>query len=90
MMILELSRAAYAKWVPVIGCEPLPLTADYHQAVRQHIIDLHEEGGGLRALIEMVVEAGIFALKTSRFDLTNKARGLATAFFATQKLLPLH
>ena len=57
-MIRELSRAAYAKWVPVIGCEPLPMTADYDQAVRQHIIDLHEEGGELRGLIEMVTETG--------------------------------
>ena len=55
-MIRELSRAAYAKWVPVIGCEPIPMTADYDQAVRQHIIDLHEEGGELRGLIEMVIE----------------------------------
>ena len=56
--IRELSRAAYAKWVPVIGCEPLPMTADYNQAVRRHIIDLHEERGELRALIEMIVESG--------------------------------
>jgi N-acetylglutamate synthase-like GNAT family acetyltransferase len=56
--IRELSRAAYAKWVPVIGGEPLPMTADYNQAVRRHIIDLHEEGGELLALIEMVVETG--------------------------------
>jgi N-acetylglutamate synthase-like GNAT family acetyltransferase len=30
----------------------------YNQVVRRHIIDLHEEGGELRALIEMVVETG--------------------------------
>jgi ribosomal protein S18 acetylase RimI-like enzyme len=34
------------------------MTADYDQAVRRHIIDLHEEGGELLALIEMVVETG--------------------------------
>jgi spermidine dehydrogenase len=34
------------------------MTADYDQAVRRHIIDLHEERGELRALIEMVVETG--------------------------------
>ena len=56
--IRELSRAAYAKWVPVIGCEPLPMTTDYDQAVRRHIIDLYVERGELRALIEMVVETG--------------------------------
>jgi len=56
--VRELTRAAYAKWVPVIGCEPLPMTADYDQAVRQHLIDLYEEGGELHALIEMVVGTG--------------------------------
>ena len=34
------------------------MTADYNQAVRRHIIDLHEERGELRALIEMIVESG--------------------------------
>jgi N-acetylglutamate synthase-like GNAT family acetyltransferase len=56
--IRELTRAAYAKWIPVIGSEPLPMTADYDRAVRQHIVDLYEEGGELLALIEMVVEPG--------------------------------
>ena len=56
--VRELTRAAYAKWVPVTGGEPLPMTADYDQAVRRHLIDLYEEGGELHALIEMVVESG--------------------------------
>ena len=56
--VRELTRAAYAKWVPVAGCEPLPMTADYDQAVKRHLIDLYEEGGELHALIETVVETG--------------------------------
>jgi N-acetylglutamate synthase-like GNAT family acetyltransferase len=56
--IRDLSRAAYAKWVPVIGSEPLPMTADYDHAVRHHMIDLLEENGELHALIEMFVEDG--------------------------------
>lgn len=31
--VRALSRAAYAKWVPLIGREPLPMTADYERAV---------------------------------------------------------
>lgn len=76
LMILELSRAAYAKWVPVIGCEPLPMTADYHQAVRQHIIDLHEEGGELRALIEMVVETGHLRIENIAVRPDQQGKGL--------------
>jgi GNAT superfamily N-acetyltransferase len=52
--VRALTRAAYAKWVPLIGREPLPMTADYDRAVADHIIDLWEEGGELLALIEVV------------------------------------
>jgi N-acetylglutamate synthase-like GNAT family acetyltransferase len=55
-VVRELSRAAYAKWVPLIGREPLPMSADYDRAIAQHIIDLLEEGGRLLALIEMIPE----------------------------------
>ena len=52
--VRELSRAAYAKWVPLIGREPLPMAADYDRAVVEHIIDLLEENGQLLALIETI------------------------------------
>jgi len=55
--IRELTRAAYAKWVLVIGREPLPMTADYDRAVREHRIDLLFSGSRLAALVE-IVEAG--------------------------------
>ena len=38
--IRELSRAAYAKWVPGIGGEPLPMSVDYDQAVGGIAIEL--------------------------------------------------
>lgn len=55
--ILALTRAAYAKWVPVIGREPLPMTADYAAAARHHRIDLLEIGGDIAALIETIAAA---------------------------------
>ena len=33
--IRELTRAAYAKWVPLIGREPKPMTANYEERPRQ-------------------------------------------------------
>lgn len=47
-----LTREAYAKWVAVIGREPLPMTVDYAQAVTAHRFDLLEADGRLAALIE--------------------------------------
>ena len=38
--IAALTRAAYEKWIPVIGRAPKPMTADYDDAVRAHLIDL--------------------------------------------------
>ena len=56
--VRALTRAAYAKWVPLVGREPLPMTADYDRAVVEHIIDLLEEDGDLRGLIEMAPACG--------------------------------
>ncbi len=52
--VRALTRTAYAKWVPLIGREPIPKTADYDRAIADHIIDLWEEDGQLLALIEVV------------------------------------
>lgn len=51
--VRDLTRAAYAKWLPVIGREPRPMTVDYEVAVREHMVDLLHLDGGLAALIEM-------------------------------------
>ena len=51
--VRELTRAAYAKWVPILGREPRPMTADYSAALRDHLVDLLHVGGEAVALIEM-------------------------------------
>ncbi len=56
--IRALVRAAYAKWVPVIGREPRPMLADYDAAVRLHRFDLVEVLGQLVALIETELRDG--------------------------------
>jgi ribosomal protein S18 acetylase RimI-like enzyme len=50
--IRELVRAAYAKWVPLIGREPMPMSADYERAVREHQIDLLCTGDEIVGLLE--------------------------------------
>src|SRR5260221_8654308 len=52
--IRTLTRAAYAKWVPVIGREPKPMVADYAEAVRKHLIYLLCVGAELAALVETI------------------------------------
>src|SRR5579863_6465755 len=53
--IRDLTRTAYAKWVGLIGREPLPMQADYDRAVREHSIDLLTVAGALVGLIETIV-----------------------------------
>ena len=52
--IRMLTRAAYAKWVPVINRGPLPMTADMDRAVREHRVDLAFDGTTLVGLIDMI------------------------------------
>jgi N-acetylglutamate synthase-like GNAT family acetyltransferase len=52
--IRALTRAAYAKWVPLIGREPKPMGADYEAAVVEHLVDLYERDGKLLGLVEMI------------------------------------
>ena len=54
--ITALTRLAYAKWVAVIGREPLPMTVDYVAAIGKHRFDLLQADGALAALIETTPE----------------------------------
>ncbi|TPK39089.1 GNAT family N-acetyltransferase [Mesorhizobium sp. B2-5-4] len=38
--IRDIVRAAYARWVPVIGREPLPMRADYDKAIAERQFEL--------------------------------------------------
>jgi ribosomal protein S18 acetylase RimI-like enzyme len=53
--IRELVRAAYAKWIPLIGREPMPMLADYARAVREHQIDILWSEGRMTGLIETML-----------------------------------
>jgi GNAT superfamily N-acetyltransferase len=53
--IRALTRAAYAKWVALIGREPLPMQADYQCAAVEHTIDLLIVDGALAGLVETIL-----------------------------------
>lgn len=53
--IRDIVRAAYAKWVPLIGREPLPMRADYDKAVAEHSFDLAIEEGRMVGMIETML-----------------------------------
>ena len=76
--VRSLSRAAYAKWVPVIGREPLPMKANYEAAVREHLVDLLEVDGMLAALVEMIPESEWLLVENLAVAPTFQRRGCAT------------
>ena len=41
--IRDLTRAAYAKWVPLIGCEPLPMRVGYSFYARRGFQEFQRE-----------------------------------------------
>ena len=47
-----LTHAAYSKWVPLIGRNPLPMNVDYDEAIKTHRFDLLHSGETLAALAE--------------------------------------
>lgn len=55
--VRALVEAAYTKWIPVIGRLPIPMRADYAQALRDHRFDLLVAGPDLAGLIETRAEA---------------------------------
>lgn len=52
--VTALTRAAYSKWVPVIGREPLPMTMDHAAFIHEHRVDLLFAGPDLAALVETI------------------------------------
>lgn len=56
--ITELTRAAYSKWVALLGREPLPMSVDYSEAFQLHRFDLLRQGRQAVGLIETVEQEG--------------------------------
>ena len=80
--IRDLTRAAYAKWVPVIGREPLPMAADYDHAVRHHRIDLLRLDGDLAGLIEMIPATDHLLIENVAVALAFQGHGIGRRLMA--------
>lgn len=80
--VRDLVRAAYAKWIPVIGREPLPMTADYANAVQAHRIDLLYAHGALAALIETMLRDDHLWIENVAVAPERQGRGLGRRLLA--------
>jgi GNAT superfamily N-acetyltransferase len=80
--IRELVRAAYAKWVPVIGREPLPMAADYQLAVREHQIEILHVDGAMAGLIETMLNADHLWIENLAIRPSQQGKGLGPKLLA--------
>lgn len=86
--IRELTREAYSKWVPLIGREPLPMIADYAEAVRKHRIDPLDIDGRLAALIEMVPAADHLLIENIAVAPARQGQGIGKSCLPMPKRWP--
>ena len=87
--IRDLTRAAYAKWVPLIGREPKPMGVDYEAAVRAHRFDLLFVGGDLAALIETVDEGDQLLIDNVAVSPDHQGQGLGRRLLAHAETLAI-
>ena len=80
--ITELVRSTYARWVPIIGREPLPMTADYDQAVSNHIIELALLNEQVVGLIELVQDRDCIVLENVAVRTADCGKGYGQALVA--------
>ena len=80
--VREVTRAAYAKWVPILGREPRPMTADYDAALRDHLVDLLRVDGEAVALIEMAPTADHLLIVNVAVVPAQQGRGHGRALMA--------
>lgn len=52
-----LVRASYSKWIPTIGREPRPMSADYSAAIREHLVEVVDGDHGIVAALELIPAA---------------------------------
>ena len=80
--VRDLTRAAYAKWVPVLGREPKPMAADYDAAVRDHVVDILQLNGKVAALIEVHPDADHLLVVNVAVSPAHQDMGYGRAFLA--------
>ncbi|WP_137149957.1 GNAT family N-acetyltransferase [Devosia sp. FKR38] len=85
--IAALVRAAYARWVPVIGREPMPVRVDYAEALTRHRIDLREAGGALLGLIETLQHPDHLWIENIAVAPQSQGRGHGRALLAHAETL---
>lgn len=74
--VAGLTRRAYAKWVAVIGREPLPMGFDQDAAIRDDLVEVMEIDGRLVGVAHLVIEAAAVVLENLAIEPDRAGQGL--------------
>lgn len=88
-LVRDFTRAAYAAWVPLIGREPLPMTADYEAALQANRFDLLYADGDLVGLIETVADGELLLVVNVAVRPDREGQGLGRRLMAHAETLAI-
>ena len=74
--IRDLTTAAYAPWIAVLGRKPLPMETDYDLAVQTDLIEILDLGGQMAALIQMQMAQDHLWIENVAVHPDHQGRGL--------------
>lgn len=75
-VIEKISKAAYSKWITLIGREPLPMQVDYSLAISKHRFDLLELGGAVVGVLETVPSDGYLLIENIAVSPDHQRKGI--------------
>ena len=75
-MVEAMTHLAYGKWVPVLGRLPKPMTADYREVVRHHVVELlANDAGTVVGLVELIPQADHWLIENVVVDPAEQGKG---------------
>jgi len=83
----DLARAAYAKWVPVLGREPRPMQADYEAAIKTFRFDVIKVDGTIVASIQTEPREGHFWVESVAVAPELQGQGVGNRLLAHAEVL---
>lgn len=88
--VTVLTRMAYAKWIPMIGREPLPMKTDHATFIQENRVDLLFCGAHLAALVETIQRKDDILIENVAVDPRFQKRGYGRKMVAHAEQLTIH